>query len=335
MKFFLVFFAFLKIFADQTLYVGGKDPITQTGCVFVIDTKTNAVKRKINTRFIPLSLALSPDGKTLYAGLELLSSALIKIDLSTDASENVNGADLVFPYNMEIDPKNQFLYALNSALDSVSIVDIAKNTYIKSITVGDNPLSLAITRDGKSIYTANAKSNDVSLIASSSNTVSIPSILVGSQPAGIALSPDQRFAYVTNSGSNDLSVISLKTQQVVIPSIPVGTQPSGLAFSPTGKNLYVANTESNTVSVLDTSVNTVVQTIPVGVFPTKIVVEDSGRFCYGLDSQGESVFVIDLFRQTTSYIEGIATPVSIAISHQPSLVQSLEKWSPIKYQKAL
>jgi YVTN family beta-propeller protein len=80
-------------------------------------------------------------------------------------------------------------------------------------------------------YVTNFLSNNVSVIAAASNTVTT-TIPVGLAPHGVAVSPDGSKVYVANSDSDTVSVISAATDRVTA-TIPVGSGPLGVAVSPT------------------------------------------------------------------------------------------------------
>src|SRR5436190_940249 len=97
-------------------------------------------------------------------------------------------------------------------------------------------------------YITNYGSNDVSVIATSTNTVTA-TIPVGSFPLGVAVTPDGGKVYVTNYGSATVLVIAT-SNDAVITAIPVGFFPDGVAVTPDGSAVYVANVSSNNVSVI-------------------------------------------------------------------------------------
>ena len=75
-------------------------------------------------------------------------------------------------------------------------------------------------------YVANLGSNNVSVIDTATNMVT-----VGSIPFGVAITPDGLHAYVTNFGSGNVSVIATASNMVTA-TVTVGTQPNGVAISP-------------------------------------------------------------------------------------------------------
>ncbi len=79
-------------------------------------------------------------------------------------------------------------------------------------------------------YVTNFLSNDVSVLATASNTV-VATVAVGTQPIGVAITPDGRFAYVTNFNGVSVSVLSTASNTVVA-TVPVGAGPVGVAITP-------------------------------------------------------------------------------------------------------
>jgi YVTN family beta-propeller protein len=69
----------------------------------------------------------------------------------------------------------------------LAIIDTATNTVeAGSVTLGNDPLMLAVTPDGAFVYVTDGADNTVSVIDTSSNTV-VATVAVGSTPFGIAI----------------------------------------------------------------------------------------------------------------------------------------------------
>jgi YVTN family beta-propeller protein len=115
---------------------------------------------------------------------------------------------------------------------------------VKVIPVGQYPLILAMSPDGRYVYSANRNSNSVSVIRTGLDTVVATVQNVGPQPHGIDITADGRFAYVScenvtaavpphhpTSGSKVpgfVAVVDLATNQVV-KTIEVGAFAAGVA----------------------------------------------------------------------------------------------------------
>ena len=67
--------------------------------------------------------------------------------------------------------KAQNAYITNAGNKSVSVINTATNTVTATISVGNNPGGVAVTRDGSTVYVANSRSDSVSVIATASDTV--------------------------------------------------------------------------------------------------------------------------------------------------------------------
>ncbi len=102
------------------------------------------------------------------------------------------------------------------------------------IAVGNDPLGLAITPDGRTAYVVNGGSNDVSVIDTATNTAARPPIPVGLGPVAIAITPDGRTAYVISSQSGSVTPIDVATNKARRP-IRVGGYPDAIAIVATHK----------------------------------------------------------------------------------------------------
>ena len=70
----------------------------------------------------------------------------------------------------------------------VLVVDTSTNKVVGSIEAGPRPWGIDISPDGKTLYTANGPSNDVTVIDTGTLTA-IKTIPVGKIPWGVAIGP--------------------------------------------------------------------------------------------------------------------------------------------------
>ena len=94
----------------------------------------------------------------------------------------------------------------------------ASNTVISTVDVGERPSALAFNPSNNNIYVANAYSNNVSVIESSSNTV-ISTVDVRDGPSALAFNPSNNNIYVTNPVSDDVSVIETTGSKPIVDAI--------------------------------------------------------------------------------------------------------------------
>jgi YVTN family beta-propeller protein/autotransporter-associated beta strand protein len=163
-----------------------------------------------------------------------------------------------------------------------------------------------------SAYIANAGSNDVSVINTTTNVVVGSPITVGSQPVAVAVTPDGKYVYVTNNASNKISVIDAATNTVV-GSITLGSQPAGVAITPDGKFAYVTSTDvtkigsiGTTVSVISTATNAVVGSITVGTAPLGLAISTDGKYAYVANTHDGTISVINTVTNTI-----VGRPISV------------------------
>ena len=66
------------------------------------------------------------------------------------------------------------------------VIDAETYELIESIEVGERPWGVALTADGRYLYTANGPSNDVSVVDTETLSV-VATVPVGERPWGVAI----------------------------------------------------------------------------------------------------------------------------------------------------
>jgi outer membrane autotransporter protein len=197
----------------------------------------------------------------------------------------------------------------------LTVIDTNTNTAgDPQIYDGAFPQGVAITPDGRYVYTSDAGTSTLTVFDASTHAV-IGSVTGVTAPSGMAASPDGRFIYVADSSSNRVSVVNVATRQIVGASVPVGDTPTGLAVSPDGKFLYVSNIGDSSVTVINAGVRTVIATVNVGDSPLNLAVSPDGKFVYVANSNSSSVSVIDARTNTVAAtIAAGDTPLGVAVA---------------------
>ena len=139
-----------------------------------------------------------------------------------------------------------------------------------TITVGNVPLGLAITPDGKHAYVTNYRRWH-GVGDHDRDRCGVGPDHRRHDPHGVAITPDGKRAYVTNAGDGTVSVITTATGAVSAP-ITVGTSPSDVRITPDGKHAYVANRNDGTVSVITTATGAVSAPMTVGTGPIRVAI---------------------------------------------------------------
>jgi 6-phosphogluconolactonase (cycloisomerase 2 family) len=267
------------------------------------------------------------------------------------------------PHGMAIDAGGHFLFVANQGtsglVDSgtVSVFSIQTGAGLTKVAdfkvatalqsadpdaLNPGPFAIAVTPDGKFLYTANQFTNTVSAFSIDSATGALTQVgtspfAVGKSPSGLAISPNGNFLYVANSGSNDVSVFSVcdnATPNCVNPDggiaeitgspFSAGLGPVFIAISSTGNFAYVVDQLSNQISgyKLSPGSGTMTGTTPLasvstGTHPAWVAVSSGEQFVYVANNGSATVsaFTMD---ETSGALTVVGTP--LATGAQPSAV---------------
>jgi phosphoesterase family protein len=162
----------------------------------------------------PRDLAITPDGKTLLAALNLAHSAAI-IDTESKAVEYVKTGR--YPYGAAITRDGTKGLVSNEADGTVSVIDLASASEDKEITVGphlSHPEGMATDPKADRVYVAVTHQDLVRVIDTNkmeverSLSVERPQGL-GTAPVAVSVTGDGRRLIVSNSGEDALAVFAL------------------------------------------------------------------------------------------------------------------------------
>jgi YVTN family beta-propeller protein len=108
---------------------------------------------------------------------------------------------------------NEYMYASSNTQGNpntgwVHVIDVATNTVVKTITVGNSPVGLAANADGTAVVVANYADGTVSVINTATNQV-VQKVNVNGHPYGVAFDNTSGLFYVTIPDSNSVAVISI------------------------------------------------------------------------------------------------------------------------------
>jgi DNA-binding beta-propeller fold protein YncE len=170
------------------------------------DATTYAVRWRVSLPGFPSSLTLTPDGTRAFV-TAWLDDRLSIIDLNRPALI-ANVPTPAHPLASAYAPQRGLLYVACGGTNSVALVDPVAARVLGTIDVGGlrgaplgaTPNALALTRDERTLYVANADENVVIRVALDDRGGTVAgAIPVGVYPADIALSPDERTLYVVDA----------------------------------------------------------------------------------------------------------------------------------------
>jgi YVTN family beta-propeller protein len=214
-----------KLVASDTFKLGAawpKEVISPSG--ITLDDKRN------------LLYVVTKENNSLYV-FDLLSRKILRrVPLSAEA------------YTCLLAPDKTELYISLWGGDKIVVYNTKTNLLTDSISVGDNPNDLCLSRDGRYLFVANANDNTVSVlnikerkVLETLNAALFPTTLSGSTSNSVALSDDNKTLYIANADNNCLSVFDVSKPGTSSSKgfIPTGWYPTCVRVF--GNKIYVAN----------------------------------------------------------------------------------------------
>ncbi len=205
-----------------------------------------------------------------------------------------------------ITPDGTKIYAADSDLANVNVIDVATNTIIGNIptpVAGTGAFDIIVNPDGKSVYISNINSGYVTVIDTTTNTV-VADIFVAPGLGPLSVTPDGKTVYVSNFNLGNVTTIDTATNTVGV-SITTGAIPGMIAITPNGITAYVANSGSDTISIIDVASNIVMNTIafPAGSNPYGSFILPNSQAMYVANINNTTVSVVDI--ATNSIVDTI------------------------------
>jgi len=206
------------------------------------------------------------------------------------------------------------VWTSNSKEGSVSTIDGATGKELgKPIPVGEDPLSVAVTPDGRRAVVADNGGKAAVVIDTASRKV-VKSIPLPDVGEGVAISPDGAAAYVT-SESDEVFVVDPETATDV-GTVELGVEASSaVAFSPDGRLAYIG-VRPDEIAAVDTRTEKVVgSSIKLAGRPTLIALTPDGETAYVIEQGVAGVAVVDTaLGQVVKTITTSEEPRGIAVS---------------------
>jgi YVTN family beta-propeller protein len=264
--------------AGAIIITGSQAYLSAGGSVWVIDTQRGASPTMIPNVTGVVSLAASPDGQYVYAGV---NNAIAVISTATNTQTGtVTVPGLVGDITaLAVTPDSTTLYAIPEGVvvDSMSqppnivfAINLASLTVSAQIPVGDWPTSVTVTPNGTQAYVTN-HGPSYNAVANGATDQVTALVETGGFPCCVALASNSGVVWVSNSGGTTVSAVNASTN-AILATIPVVSQNetffqvSDLVLSPDESTVYVSVfnnvVPSSYIAAISTSSYTVTQTSP-------------------------------------------------------------------------
>ena len=201
---------------------------------------------------IPIGTVTTPKAETPPAAGGKTAQTFDEAAVTKRAEAALDPADpsAPHPYACRLDETRNRLYVSLWARAEVAVIDLKSNTVIDRWKTGEHPNEMLLTRNGRTLYVANANHNTVTVIDTvHGETIETlwaalhPQSPPGSTPNSLALSPDEKTLFVANANINTIAVLDVSTRgkSRSMGFIPTGWYPTSVRVTPDGKALLVTN----------------------------------------------------------------------------------------------
>jgi YVTN family beta-propeller protein len=191
---------------------------------------------------------------------------------------------------------------------SVAFIDTETNRVVATVPVRKSPAALAIDPRGEQLYTANAESNNVSVLSIASRT-RIGTVGAGEGPDSLAVSPDGTTLVVANGGSGSVSVMDIPAHGLPHLRSTFSGCPGAndVVLLPNSSKAFIACTSGH--QVMDLGLRTsparhgqstgmqqsdrVLTLLDVGQNPVHLALKPDGGEVFATNANGDTVSEID------------------------------------------
>ncbi len=267
--------------------------------VAVVNATTGAFIKSIRVESNASDIALAPNEKTVYVASPNCGACMAvgptrqpllgTVTPISTASNKALKPIMAIASTIAITPGSRTGYVATCCspvagdYDFITPLNLVTGKRGKTIKVGNGPIDLTITPNGRTLYVSVVgpdfrKDGAVTPVNVATNKAG-KAIKVGASPGVIAITPGSRFAYVANNGSGTVTAIRVATN-TAIKQIKTGAVPEVIAITPNGRIAYVSNQGTNTVTAISTVTNKVIKQIKVGKGPGAIAITPNGRTAY-------------------------------------------------------
>jgi YVTN family beta-propeller protein len=234
---------------DGRAYVSTVSPAYDS--ILVFDIGANQVVGAHPVAHSVTDLAVSPDGKRVYASRTAVYGADVAVFDTTTGDEDAIGVAATAGTTAEcvrVSPDGRRLYvaANGPSAAELVVIDTQSHRVVNTIEIGSPIRDIALSADGATAYVGSCGPDLGAVLDIVDVRATRPDAVANTYKIGeiagwltqLALSRDGLRAYLV--GDHSVTVLSTATHDV-IGSIVTGAQPSCVTESPDGRRLYIAD----------------------------------------------------------------------------------------------
>ena len=262
--------------------------------ISVIDMASMTEIKRIHGFAEPLNVTFTPDGTKAYIGnygshwvgvVDVTRHELLK-KIQVSAPPGVARLDpdrylgeIKGINNASITNDGRYLYAADSDLGVVGVIDTREDKVVKVIRVGKDPWRAYMSHDGRHAITINNGDETISIIDTSANKV-VATLEAGPDMTGVNFAAGK--AFVISSSTSFLYVYDMQSLKPA-GRIKIGTnlQLETATTDTADQKLYLASSTDHSIYVIDGRTEAVARVANVGLFPWGTHIMDSkDNYCH-------------------------------------------------------
>jgi DNA-binding beta-propeller fold protein YncE len=241
---------------------------------------------------------VTADGRTAVVtnyGGQTAGNSLSVVDLATRKERaRVDLGELRRPHGLAIAGQQAYFTAEDAR--QVGRLDIASSRVDWRFPTNQERTHMVVASgDGRTLFTANMGSNNISIIARGNGGNATQTLVnVGQTPEGLDLAPDGRQLWVANAAGGSISIVDVATRTLV-KTFGIGTTRSNrIKFTPDGALALVSDIGPGELVIVDVKAQTVKARLPIGRGASGILVVPDGSRAYVAAAGERKLVVVDL-----------------------------------------
>lgn len=217
----------------------------------------------------PHGMAFLPGDSLLLVTVEL-DSAVLVVRFPSGEIRSVLPTGQWVSHMLAAHPDGKRVYTANIVDASVSEMDIAGDSLIRTAPVGPMAEAIGITPDGSELWVGSNTGHTITVL--DTETLSpIATMPAAGFPYRIVFTPDGSTGIVTQPEANLVRLFDVASHEET-GTIPVTGAPAGIALSRDGSLAYVTRNEADSVAVVSLADRDVHRMLPAGPTPDGVVV---------------------------------------------------------------
>ena len=230
----------------------------------------------------PHGIAWLPDGRRVVVTVEA-DSAVLVVDVERGVVERALSTDQAGTHMLVVAPGGDRVYTANLGSGSVTLLDLARGTRVRTTTTGRFPEAMDLSPDGRTLWVADRVLEKVTrLDATTLDT--LDSRPTGKFPNRLKFTPDGRTALVSNAQSSTVGVYAvdgfradgtiafaidsaLARPQMLGAQMRGSAVPLGIVVDATGARAWVALAAMDRIAEVDLRTRAVVRLLAAGREP--------------------------------------------------------------------